>query len=158
METIQIDKATVLATYLKADESVKKVLESLIGDQLTLKITDRVKTFEDACQVLGITPDDVLHAAHSEYLKKDIASINAYQKLIIITRALNEGWEPNWNDEDEYKHYPWFYFNRPGFRFFSAAYLYTGSAVGSRLCFRSSELAEYAASQFLDIYKEFMTL
>jgi hypothetical protein len=158
METIQIDKAKVLATYLQSDDSVKKILESLIGDQLTLKITDRVKTFVDACTVLGITPVDVLHAAHSDYLKRDIKSINAYQQLIVITRALNEGWEPNWNDDEEYKYYPWFYLDSPGFRFCDASYYCTDSTVGSRLCFRSRELAEYAAKQFIDLYKEFMTL
>lgn len=158
METLQVSKTDALKAFRNADQNGKELLKVLFGESISEKITDKVQSFEDACQVLGISPDDVLHASHSEYLKKDIASINAYQKLIIITRALNEGWEPNWSVEDEYKYYPWFYFNRPGFRFGSATYDYTDSCVGSRLCFRSNELAEYAASQFLGIYKEFMTL
>jgi len=32
------------------------------------------------------------------------------------------------------------------------------TSVGSRLCFKSSELAEYAGRQFQDIYKEFMII
>jgi hypothetical protein len=158
METIQIDKLKALKAYNESDPDGKKLLELLLGDQLVLNITDRVKSFEEACKVLGIKPEDVLHSAHSEYLKKDIDSVNAYMQLIVITRALNEGWEPDWNNEDEYKYYPWFYFNKPGFRLDSVGCNYFSSNVGSRLCFRSEELAQYAAKQFLDLYKTFMTL
>lgn len=122
-----------------------------------------IKTFEDACQLLGIDPDDVLHAAHSEYLKNDIVSINAYSKLIIIARALNDGWKPDWQDNDQYKHYPWFDMekdknNPSGFRFYSVDCLCTTSCVGSRLCFKNEELAEYAGKQFIDLYKDFMVI
>ena len=35
---------------------------------------------------------------------------------------------------------------------------YSRSAVGSRLCFKSKDLATYAGTQFLDIYKDFFTI
>lgn len=47
-------------------------------------ITERVKTFEDACKELG---ED--------------------HKLGIITAALNEGWEPDFTNDDEYRYYPY---------------------------------------------------
>ena len=31
----------------------------------------------------------------------------AYQKLRIITAALNEGWEPDFTNDDEYRYYPY---------------------------------------------------
>lgn len=158
MENLQTPtKTDVLKAFRQADDKGKKLLESLFGKIAPEKITKKVLSFEDACDVLGIKPEDVLHASHSGFLDMHINSINAYCKLIVITEALNEGWKPNWDDEDEWKYYPWFYFNQPGFRLNIVCVIYYYSAVGSRLCFRDSETAEYAAKQFLDIYKEFMT-
>jgi hypothetical protein len=76
-------------------------------DQPTVNIMDRVKTFEDACQVVGLG-DTISTIEVSDSLEGDLKSIAAYTKLIIIARALNEGWTPNWEDENEKKWYPWF--------------------------------------------------
>lgn len=121
----------------------------------TGKITDRVKTFEDACEVLGIK-GDILTGTLSDDLEGDAKSIAAYAKLIIIARALNEGWKPNWENSNEYKYYPYFKmqggFVLDGVRCICA---YTG--VGSRLCFKTDELAKYAVKQFGDLYKDYFT-
>jgi hypothetical protein len=45
-----------------------------------------------------------------------------------------------------------------GFSSDGYAYAYTASAVGSRLVFKSEELAKYAANQFLEIYKQLFTI
>lgn len=79
-----------------------------------LPITDRVKTFEDACKVLnaraeagdedaGIMLAD--YESNADNIK--IGGIVAFMKLCIITAALNEGWKPTF-DEDEYRWFPWF--------------------------------------------------
>lgn len=113
----------------------------------------KIKTFEDACKALklkfttpaGLTKDEV-----------------AYLKLKIIAKALNEGWEPNWNNWDEWKYYPWFCMGdngaSPGVGFSYGGYdlVRTTSGVGSRLCFKTRELAKYAGQQFLEIYKDYM--
>jgi hypothetical protein len=159
METLQIEKSSAVEAFQQADEKGKQLLKKLFGDQISTKITDRVKTFEDACIVLEIDPADVLHSAHSDFLKPHIDSVNAYCKIIVISKALNEGWIPDWNDEDQYKYYPWFYFHSPsGFRLNGVYYHYSYSGVGSRLCFKSRELAEYAATQFQNIYEQFFTI
>jgi len=119
-------------------------------------ITDRVKTFEDACDVLGIK-GEIFTASLHEDLANDCAAIKAFTKLLIITRALNEGWTPDWNNNSEYKYYPWFKMGR-GFVLNDVLCLCTGAAVGSRLCFKNEQLAEYAAKQFNSIYKDFFTL
>lgn len=80
----------------------------------------------------------------------------AFLKLRIIAAALNEGWEPTF-DKDEERWYPWFKIKQGGL---VCAYAYcTGSLsgvnYGVRLVFKSKELAEYAGKQFTDIYKDF---
>lgn len=68
-------------------------------------ITERVKTFEDACQILGIDAEAIQEQWESAGL--DMIDEIAYQKLRIITAALNEGWEPDFTNPDEYRYYPY---------------------------------------------------
>ena len=156
METLQIDKSKAFELYRNADKSGKELLESLLNGQLKLQaITDRVKTFEDACEVLGLDPRSAIPSFTNH---PDSKALEASAKLFIIIRALNEEWIPDWNNDDEYKWYLWFYHDEPGFRLNAADNFYTFSAAGSRLCFRSRELAEYAAKQFFDLYKDLFVL
>lgn len=70
-------------------------------------ITERVKTFEDACKELG---EDHKLVQQFKAIQEAIAEdkeATAYFKLGIITAALNEGWEPDFTNEDEYRYYPY---------------------------------------------------
>jgi hypothetical protein len=152
MQTLQISKETAIAVYKTASEDGKKLLETLFGKEnlMQKKITDRVKTYEDACEVLAVDPNVGYFGTPDEI---------AYSKLKRIVRALNEGWTPDWNNENERKWSPWFYLNSPGFRF-SASYCdftNTNATGGSRLCFKTEELSTYAAKQFLEIYKTLLS-
>lgn len=114
-----IIKAYNVARQCGAD-STCKVLETLYPDvDFTPKdnrpVTERIKTFADACEALG---DD--HALVERYrvFEHDVrASIGgehlvdmaAYLQLSIIVAALNEGWEPEFSDE-ELRWAPWFVF------------------------------------------------
>ena len=71
-------------------------------------VTERIKTFTDACNALG---DE--HPLVKEYLRVADGNIilddlYAYLKLRIIVAALNEGWEPKF-EKGEYRYFPWFY-------------------------------------------------
>ena len=138
-------------------------------------ITERVKTYKDACWELGLSP--IFFGDDEE------ADVVTYLKLRTITLALNEGWLPQFT-ENEYRYYPWFnlftqeeiddmdedskkdlvrldgtasYGSNVGFACSSSAYApsYTTSNVGSRLCFKTRELALYCGKQFVDIWADF---
>lgn len=121
-------------------------------------IFDKVKTFSDACDLLGIR-GQVMTASINDDLGNDVESISAYAQLIIITRALNEGWKPDWTNSSQYKYLPWFK-HKSGFglSFDVAGNWFTSTHVGSRLCFKTKELAEYAATQFEDLYNDYLTI
>lgn len=121
-----------------------------------IKITDKVKTFEDACKVLGLDPKQL--PVVDLLPEKDRKSIIAYYKLTVIIRALNEGWEPNWNDWDEYKYFNWFYLDSAGLGYVTTtdAATSTHASLGSRLCFKNDTLARYARVQFRDLYFEYL--
>ena len=112
MRTLQIKQDSLLVAFRNAGKEGKQVLSDLFGKQVALydNITDRVKSFEDACQVLGISTN----VPEVKGLpRKHQKAIIANYKLIIIAEALNEGWKPNWQDSDEYKYYPWFDMSNP---------------------------------------------
>jgi hypothetical protein len=118
----------------------------------------RVKSYEDACKVLGIEPivDEVLQKLG--FTKDEIA----YRKLKTVAEALNEGWEPDWENTDEYKYCPWFRYNGAvaGFVYAHANSVpsWANTYVGSRLCFKSSNLATFAGKQFIDLYNELILI
>ncbi|MGB4775721.1 MAG: hypothetical protein WBP45_11140 [Daejeonella sp.] len=129
-----------------------------------MKITEKIKTYEDACQVEGVDP--VKSLPYPSPQSDDEKAINGVAKMFRIGRVLNEGWQPDWNNDNEYKYYSWFdmetYPDQVGSGAGFSSYDYgcdgSGTIVGSRLCFKSRELAEYAGKQFLSIYREYMVI
>lgn len=109
----------------------------------------------------------------------------AYARLVIIAEALNEGWKPKF-DGDECRYYPWFYiytkkeyeeldedekkecrivgrsniyasaYGGVGYAGAINASSYSFSYGGSRLAFKTRELAEYCGKQFIDIWEKFL--
>lgn len=136
----------------KCAKWVKGVL-TLVDEDIRV----RIKTFEDACTELGENHQYV--RAYREWMRISYAEcedITAYMKLRIITAALNEGWKPTF-DKDEERWYPWFKIKQGGLVYANAGYAgsYSYTFRGVRLVFKSKELAEYAGKQFIDIYKDF---
>ncbi len=158
MKTLQIDEKKARGLYKTATPEFKAALEDTFGkDFFTGSITDRVKSYEDACEELGINPNHLPDV--SLCMDEDKAAIIAQHKLCIITRALNEGWKPNWKNSNQIKYFPWFDLSSPsGFAFLVADdwRSRSGAGGGSRLCFPSEALARYAGKQFIDLYRDLM--
>ena len=161
---VKINSTNVLTAFRNADDNGKQLLKNLVGDQVDFntKITDRVKTFEDACIVLGINPSDTLLGITlkaNDLLSKDLAAAVACLQLGIIARALNEGWHPDWTNSSQYKYYPWFkHKSGLGLSCNHCDCDNSITGVGSRLCFKSSELAIYAGQQFEALYRDMFTI
>ena len=117
-----------------------------------------IKSFEDACKNENADPSllPVVSLLSEEHRK----SIIAYYKLIIIFKAINNGWTPDYSKGNQYKYYPYFWVLSSGFAFNATCYYFTdaNSHCGSRLCFESREKSDYAGQQFLELYKEFITI
>jgi hypothetical protein len=124
-----------------------------------MNITDKVKSFEDACQLLGIEtklPEvSMLPQNHQK-------AIIAHYKLVIISEVINEGWKPNWDNWDERKYYPWFDMegcsSGSGFSYYDCGDWSTNSSVGSRLCFKTAELAKYIGETFIELYRDYFVI
>ena len=188
---MEVKKENVLAAYETAREagadSTMKVLEALFGKEVfkPKDITERIKTFEDACKELGEGHPFV--RAYTSWIEHedldDQLDIFAYFKLRIICAALNEGWQPEFLEE-EYRYYPWFWLytqdeinnmdeqEKQDRHLISTGDYETGYAglacahssvapsdsatyIGSRLCLKSEALAVYCGKQFIDLWADF---
>ena len=187
-EKISIQKENVLNAYKQASKEQKALLENMFGKDVfnPKDIIERVKTFEDACEVLG--EDHQYVKAYREWMRisyADCKDITAYLKLRIICAALNDGWKPT-NSDGECRYYPWFYiYNQNeyeklnkdekkkcrvvgrqsydayalGFVVFSSVNISTSSSYsyhGSQIVFKTRELAEYCEKQFIDIWEDYL--
>lgn len=90
----------------------------------------KIASYEDACRVLNIQP--INEEVFNIFPKEDQRSMLAYHKLTVITRALNNGWKPNWDDQNEWKYYPLFRYVNAGLSYAITSYAAT-IATASRL-------------------------
>lgn len=151
-------------------------------------IKERIKTFEDAVNAIGedhplVAQYKTINSAFKE--ADNNLHLFAYTRLAIIAEALNEGWRPEYT-EDEYRYYPWFglytqeeyddmddedkeccrFVGRSGS--YAVAYgglvcadaghgsAYSSTYIGSRLAFKSRELAIYCGKQFIEIWINYL--
>lgn len=183
---VTISKENILNAYNQASGEQKALLENMFGkDMFHLQdIKERVKTFDDAVAILGNDNQAVIdyYAIADKTCTEDIL---AFAKLRVIAEALNEGWKPKF-DGDECRYYPWFYIYTKeeyeeldedekkacrvvgrslsysdahcGLVFANASYAFSHSYShnGSRLAFKTRELAEYFGKQFIDIWADFL--
>lgn len=175
-----------LAAYNNTDANGRELLEHLFGKELFAPkdIKERVKTFGDAVAVLGNDNQAVIdyYAVADKTCTEDIL---AMCKLRVIAETLNEGWQPTFA-EDETRYYSWFYiytkqeyegldedekkecrvvgrsYRHAGahggvaYAYASHASSFSSAGVGSRLAFRTRELAEYCGKQFIDIWGKYL--
>lgn len=149
-------------------------------------VMDRIKTFEDACGELGEYHSLVAAFRIAEANGAFDSHIIAYLKLRIICATLNEGWKPKiYTDEFRYYPWYYIYSKdeyddlsdeeKKECFVISRRYSYDSIAVdrvayvliiykasyadvynGSRLAFKTRELAEYCGRQFIDIWGDYL--
>lgn len=175
----QISKEQVI------NEMIKAFGEEALKSQ---DIKERIKTFEDAVNAIGedhplVAQYKTINSAFKE--ADNNLHLYAYTRLAIIAEALNEGWRPEYT-EDEYRYYPWFglytqeeyddmddedkercrfvgrsndYAHAYGGLVYASAYDGSASSstvIGSRLAFKSRDLAIYCGKQFIDIWINYL--
>lgn len=148
-----------------------------------MNITDKIKTFDDACKAIGLAgPEALPELLQEKYAAIVPSHIKAQLKLEIITLALNEGWQ-HIPDGKHYAYWPWFFlytageiadmgkegaeeraminatdvsdvFAGLGCANSSCAWSVSYARIGSRLAYKSRELARYSGKQFIELWKE----
>ena len=150
------EEAKKEAERLALKLGVKVVTLKSFSTTMPKDITERVKTYADACAVLGEEPIDEEELTENGFTKDEIA----YRKLKTIAKALNEGWVADFSDSTTYKYWPWFVYDGAlaGLSCANANVTpsLTSADVGSRLCFKTRKLAAYAGTQFIELYNDYL--
>jgi len=161
MENLKLEKSTAIELFRdkKTPDGLKKILIDTFGKEcFSEKITDRIKTFEDAYNEADEQTRKQYDCEWHIGLNEDTIS---YLQRKLIVKVLRGDWEPDWNDSNQRKWYPWFKWSAgSGFVFSHSTYSYdiTLTSVGSRLCFPTEELADYFGRQFIEIHNQFLTI
>ena len=163
-----VEEASDAVKEIINEDEDANVFDFYTEEQEYTDICERVKSYADACAVLGVGKMDEKAMKASGFRPDEITR----RKLETITEALNEGWRPDWNNTDEPKYYPWFYI-KPGtgkdaegkpsgaYAGLARAVTYvaassTGASIGSRLCFHERRTAAYAGDTFRDLYAQIL--
>lgn len=103
--------------------------------------------FEIACEKLGIEP------IIPDGLSRSMQALFQLEKIIEVA---NEGWKPDFENEDEYKYAPYFYLKNGCQVFFRVAYWDTCTFVPAPSLFKSRELAEKIALENQELYGQML--
>lgn len=175
-EKIEILRSNAINAYNKTDENGKKLLKDLLGERTFNFNYKDVNSYEFACAVIGEEPvdfDELNEILENNGFDSLSAHEIAYRKLVIIAKALNLGWCPNWANFDEYKYYPWFDLKKEDIPAgvggathgaalgVSCVYSYSVASTstahfGGALASESREIAIYFGKQFAEIWQDYL--
>ena len=158
-------------------ETLQEELEELKKqrERIEKPITERIKTFDDAVDELGIEHPLVKQYMAANGNEAFTRNTIAYIKLQIVAAALNEGWFPDFQikeklwapifkihagDEiDDISPDATYLFGAPcGIASVNSHYAwsYALSPISARLAVKSEEISDYFGNQFIDIWAEYL--
>jgi hypothetical protein len=124
-------------------------------------IKSRIKTLSDAYEAKGLQRDQIVFDSPATGVQ---LSANSFIDAAILTDAINEGWKPDFNDPAQERFSIQWEMRSvdaggPGFCIHTVNQdNYHLATVSAHLVFRSREGASYAATEFPEVYRPFMTL
>jgi len=143
MKHLKIKATKALEAYNEASEENKQMLVTLLGEEnFITDIKQRVTGYSSACKVLKRKECTLDHFAFlgASQAKRQFAR----HKIATVIEAINNGWLPDWDNDNQYKYYNYFYNKKNGFSSDVVAYC-SYCFVGSDLLLENRENAEYVA-------------
>lgn len=177
---LKVSYTAIKAIYDTASDEAKRTLEKIFGKEAFAFDYRSIKSFEDACDKLGISKRTPAIPTANEYCKDALEQSEAMYKLLVICKAINDGQQ---YDKDGYTWTPVYYLytkdelkemgegkrKAKHIQLLSAATAYSSEAAGVRcagtihreadtsvcsgfpLCANSEEKALYLDEQFRDL-------
>lgn len=113
MSEIKINQGNVTEAFktAKGNALAINILTKLFGEQKPdYSDYHNIKTYEDACEALGIKPMTSLFIEYGACMKEEVIDIAhiAYIKLCTIAQAINNDKDFPRFVKDEYRYYPYF--------------------------------------------------
>jgi len=150
---LKIFESKAKAAYNKATPEGRDMLEQLLGkENLSVKITDRIKTIRDCVEACGKDYDVEFAYERTKWMTPDEV---AYKEMKFIAQALNDGVVLDFENSYQHKYYPFFTFSGRGLSLRVVNCVGGGADVAPCLCMVSEEMVRYAVSQFHKTYETY---
>lgn len=121
-----------------------------------------IASYEDAKALLGLSDEPLMTICGvSKHHEKVLLALS---KLFTIAEAWNkeDGFVPDFSNEEQRKYFPWFEYNKGAAGFVCASTNWAATLayahVGSRLCFATRERAIAFGKQFEGLYNDFLLM
>ena len=113
---------------------------------------DKLKTQIDSCDTVDIfTATTYKEVCKRLGVKEDK---NPFNKIKHLEQYFNEGWKPNWKNQNEYKWYPYYTLNNSCGLVFDGSYDGGCFFFGYVGFFKTKEISNFIGKTFISIYKE----
>jgi len=127
---LELNKAK--EAYKKATTDNKNLLIDLYGREHFEEVKDILKGYASACDILNrkqITIDSFSFLGEKQ-AKKQFAR----HRIVTCIEAINQGWEPDFDNSNEYKYYVWMYGKKNGFSSFVSIVIISTAVVSDMYC------------------------
>lgn len=146
--------------YKTGNQDTRSVLEEVFGKEAFVRDWREIKCYQDACEELGIKVLDINYLS-LQGLPQWLALITVKaMKAMIIARAINGDWMPDYSNSNQNKWLPWYMPTDRGLMYGGFNCGSRGTSVGARLVFETSEKAEHAGKlqEFTDYFNDGLQL
>lgn len=123
----------------------------------------QLTSYEAICKADGVDP--IKSLPFPAFTSDEEKAVNEVAKNFRIARILNSGWTPDWDNWGERKWMLWFDMrsdavggSASGFSLYVVVSDLERSCVGSRLVFKTREIAEHYAEHFLGVSRGWMVI
>ena len=138
--------------YNEANSKQKELIKKYF--KINIFNLNSIKSFDDILKISGKTLEDILIYKSPKTAKE--VRLNALSKIELIKEVVNQGWVEDWNNNNEYKYYPWFDFDSGWFGF-SDSISYCSLFRSGLAFYKTKEISSFVGKTFLKEYKEFAT-
>lgn len=115
---------------------------------------ENIKSVEDAIKILGEKDEEVSLLRNIQHASLP-RHILAEQELVVIIKAINEGWEADFDNHSQPKYFPWWCLDK-NFSLDIMLCCISEFCIPRRLCLETREKVEYVSSEFKNLYKEYL--
>lgn len=150
---IEIPQDDIDQAFSDASTTQKKILFKHFKKSETA--VDTIKDWKGVLKALKIT-EVSLGLIKNPKTKEDKCR-NAMTKIMCIAKVYNNGWVPNWKNDNEYKYFPYLYFSEGSWLVHCHSY-HSHLYCPSGLHFKTNELAMDAIEKFRSIYDDYFMI
>lgn len=156
-DEIEVEQTLITKAFSEANEKQNKLLNKFfeVEKERDGELMEIASSWNNLLKYLKKKENDIL-PYYNPTGKLEI-SINSQVKIYTIINFLNDGWICNFKDNNQYKYYPYFIFEKGSWRLSGVSYLSANSFGFSASAYLKNEkLCKFMGTNYIKEYSEFL--